>query len=124
MVRRITDITPRNRKSIKISKAPKTKGAKFIFAKLLIGTIFVSIILGVVVLHVVFARATLLITPKTRDLKTDAVITASTKVSNVNLESLEIPARGLVKEIEKTKLFDATGSDMVENKAKGIITVY
>lgn len=124
MVKRMTDITPRNRKSIEISKAPKTKGARFIFAKLLIGTIFVSIILGVVVLHLVFANATILITPKARDLKTDVVITASTKALNVNLESLEIPARVLAKEIEKTQLFDATGSDTVENKAKGTITVY
>lgn len=125
--RRITDITSRRHKKKERPKTPERReGPRFSFSvvKLSIGAIFIVVIISVGVLHVFFATAQLSITPKTRALEMNAVITASTEASSVSIETLTIPARLFEKEIEATRLFPSTGSAVREASAKGTIKVF
>lgn len=93
----------------------KNKSKKFVFGSMVV----VAILIFVISMMTVFASAGVLIKPKSQDVEVSMDIVASSDASE---ETLKYEVVKLSK--QKTSAVEATGEEMVENKAKGKIVIY
>jgi hypothetical protein len=117
--------SPRLRKEV-LEKAPRAprRGFRLPFWAYALLLFMFAAVSSVGVVHFFFASADVVIHPQTRQLATEVQLSASREADKVAIESLVIPVRSFVKEVQATRLFPATGSAVGEEKAKGEIRVF
>ena len=106
---------------------PKREKTNFRFftAKKLIAFLIVLVLVGGgFILYFFLPKAQIIINPKEEDIRFEAEIVADKNIATVDLKNDKIPAQVFQIETENSRKFPTTGEKEVEEKAKGMITVY
>ncbi|OGZ32787.1 MAG: hypothetical protein A2V69_03090 [Candidatus Portnoybacteria bacterium RBG_13_40_8] len=96
----------------------------FTFKRFIIFLIFILFVGGGFVLYFILPKAQVIINPQKEDIKFETEIIADKSIDSINLENSKVPAQVFQIETEDSRKFPTTGEKDVQEKAKGVITVY
>ncbi len=100
-------------------KSSSSKWPKVFFAFIILG-----LIVGGSVVYLAFPKSKITISPKTEEIDFNLELKGSTSFSQINESTNEVPLEEIRIEKTEKKEFTATGEEQLNQKAKGLLTVY